>query len=71
MTKAEKAKLIKLYRHALWVNHNATSEYPDPSYQFSHGYEWGIAKALEAVGISEAERDEIWGEVHFPEGGER
>lgn len=66
MTKVEKAKLIKLYRHALWVNKHATSKYPEPSYQFNKGYEWGICKALKAVGISSAERDEIWSEVYWP-----
>lgn len=65
-TKKEKAALIALYAAAVEMNHNTSLPHLHPTKQFNRGYEWGLEKALEEIGVSTIERFDIWSAIKFP-----
>lgn len=67
MNKQERGKLIKLYEEALRVNRDTGLTYPNPTYQFNQGYEWGINEAMKAAGFDRAELFAIWERIKFVE----
>lgn len=67
MNKQERGKLIKLYEEALRVNRDTSLTYPNPTFQFNQGYEWGINEAMKAAGFDPQELFDIWNRIKFVE----
>jgi hypothetical protein len=71
VNKREKASLLLLYKGAMWMNEHASPELNATTKHFNRGYEWGLHRALQTMGVSRGELYEVWSSIHFPSlGGE-